>query len=136
MDPAPRVTIRPARLEDAEAINAIRRLPSSVEFTYALPDEPLEVTRRFLASSGPDEHRLVAELDGRVVGLSGLHRGTGKRRHSAAIGLGVHDEFQGRGIGRRLLEALLDLADNQLGLARVELEVMADNTHAIRLYEA
>ena len=47
----------------------------------------------------------------------------------------VHDEFQGRGVGRRLLEALLDVADNYLGLIRVELEVMVDNERAIRLYE-
>ena len=47
----------------------------------------------------------------------------------------VHDQFQGRGIGRKLLAALLDVADNYLGLVRVELEVFPDNARAIRLYE-
>jgi len=50
--------------------------------------------------------------------------------------MGVHDQFQGRGIGRKLLEALLDVADNYLGLVRVELEVMPDNERAIHLYES
>jgi putative acetyltransferase len=34
-----------------------------------------------------------------------------------------------------LLEALLEIGDRQLGLTRLELEVMADNIGAIRLYE-
>ena len=47
----------------------------------------------------------------------------------------VHDQFQGRGIGRQLMEALLDIADNYLGLVRVELLVYTDNDSAVRLYE-
>ena len=35
----------------------------------------------------------------------------------------------------RLMETLLDLADNWLMLVRVELEVYADNERAIHLYE-
>jgi putative acetyltransferase len=48
----------------------------------------------------------------------------------------VHDEHQGRGIGRALMAALLDLADLHVGLARVELEVATENTAAVRLYES
>lgn len=52
------------------------------------------------------------------------------------VGIAVHDRFQDRGIGRQLMELLLDLADNWLGLVRVELEVFADNARAIHLYES
>jgi L-phenylalanine/L-methionine N-acetyltransferase len=135
MESTRQVTIRPVQVADAAAINEVRRQPSVVEFTLALPDEPLEVTRRFLESFGPDDHGLVAEVDGRVVGVAGLHRKRGKLSHSASVGMMVHDRFQGRGLGRKLLDGLLDIADSQLGLARVELEVMADNVGAIRLYE-
>jgi putative acetyltransferase len=34
------------------------------------------------------------------------------------------------------MEALLDLADNTLGLKRVELDVITDNAAAIHLYES
>jgi putative acetyltransferase len=129
------VTIRRVRIEDAEAINEIRRQPSAIAFTFALPDEPVEATRRFLEGFGPDDHGLVAEVEGRLVGLAGLHRKRGKQRHSAEIGMVVQEAFQGRGIGRTLLEGLLEISDHQLGLSRVELEVMADNARAIRLYE-
>ncbi len=46
-----------------------------------------------------------------------------------------HDQWQGRGVGRALMEAAVDLADNWLSLTRLELTVFADNAPAIRLYE-
>ena len=104
-------------------------------FTLALPSERAEDTRRWLERLTSDDHVLVAELDGRVVGIVGLHVRSGKQRHSASVGMVVADDFQGRGIGRRLLSAALDLADDHLGLLRVDLEVLHDNRRAIALYE-
>jgi putative acetyltransferase len=43
--------------------------------------------------------------------------------------------YQGQGVGTALLAALLDLADNWLGLRRLELQVYTDNAAAVRLYE-
>jgi L-phenylalanine/L-methionine N-acetyltransferase len=129
------VLIRPVRLEDVEALHEIRRQPSMVDFTLALPSERIADTRRFLEGFGPDDHALVAVVDGRVVGMAGLHVKRGKLRQGGEIGMMVHEQFQGRGVGRKLLVALLDIADNHLGLLRVELEVFPDNDRAIGLYE-
>jgi len=128
--------IRPIRAEDAEGAYQLRLQPGALEFTLAFPSQRPDETNRFLERLGPDDHTFVAVLDGQVVGIAGLHVGQGRRRHSASLGMSVHDQFQGRGIGRKLLAALLDVADNYLGLARVELEVLPDNTRAIRLYES
>jgi putative acetyltransferase len=49
--------------------------------------------------------------------------------------MSVHDAFQNRGVGSALMRAMIDLADNWLGLRRLELEVWTDNTLAIHLYE-
>jgi putative acetyltransferase len=49
--------------------------------------------------------------------------------------MSVHDDFQGRGVGTALMRAMLELADNWLGLRRIELEVWADNAAAIHVYE-
>jgi putative acetyltransferase len=49
--------------------------------------------------------------------------------------MGVHDEWQGKGIGMALMHAGVDLADNWLNLTRLELEVYTDNEPAIHLYE-
>jgi putative acetyltransferase len=58
--------------------------------------------------------RLVAEVDGRVVGASGLQRGRSPRmQHVASCGVSVHPDCW----------------------KRVELEVYVDNAPAIHLYE-
>ena len=48
----------------------------------------------------------------------------------------VHRDFQNQGIGRAMLEKVLDLADNWLMLVRLELTVFADNERAVHLYES
>ena len=52
-----------------------------------------------------------------------------------SLGMGVHDEYAGRGIGELLMRTALEIADNWLRLTRVELTVYANNERAIRLYE-
>jgi putative acetyltransferase len=113
----------------------LRLMQGSLDYTLALPSERITGSRQRVESLGPDDHSFVAVLDGVVVGMCGLHVYPGKRRHSATLGMSVDDNLQGRGIGRKLMEAMLDVADNYLGLTRVELEVMADNPRAIGLYE-
>jgi L-phenylalanine/L-methionine N-acetyltransferase len=129
------ILIRPARVEDAEDLAAIRRQPSVARYTLGLPSTRAADVRRRLEGLGPDDHQLVAVVDGRAVATAGLHLLGGKQRHVGSVGLMVHEEYRGRGIGRALTEALLDLADRYLALGRVELDVVAGNEGAIRLYE-
>ena len=56
-------------------------------------------------------------------------------RHTADVGIFVHTDWQGKGVGTALMQTVLDLADNWLMLVRVELEVFTDNVKAIHLYE-
>jgi putative acetyltransferase len=128
------VIIRPVHIDDADEIVALRRREAVARFIYAMPSDRVESTRRYIAGLGPDNHSFVAELDGRVVGMAGLHVRAGKERHSAHVGLLVHDDVHGRGIGRALMERLLDLADRWLGLTRVDLTVRHDNQKAQQLY--
>lgn len=55
--------------------------------------------------------------------------------HSAGFGMGIHDDFQSQGIGTRLMEPMLNLADNRLNLWRVDLQVYTDNEPGIALYK-
>jgi putative acetyltransferase len=103
--------------------------------TLRLPYQGLEETRRWFEGLGPADLLLVAETGGEVVGNGGLHRADGRRRHAATLGMGVREAWQGRGIGRAILTALVDTADNWLDLRRLELTVYTDNARAIALYE-
>lgn len=134
-------SIRPVRPEDAPGINAIRSMRGTMENLLGMPSNRDEQVERFFASLGDDDHYFVAAItleDGteQVVGSVNLRVESGRMRHCGGIGLMVHPDFQGRGIGRALLDAALDIADNWLMLVRVELTVFIDNTRAVALYKS
>ncbi len=129
-------TIRPIGPEDAEGAAALRRMPGVFENTLGLPSYRTADSEAFIAGLGPDDHNFVAVLDdGTVIGCAGLTVCSNPRmRHAGSVGLYVHTDYQNKGVGTALMETLLDLADNWLGLTRVELTVWADNQAALALY--
>ena len=129
--------IRPIRLQDAEGNAALRRMPGVMENTLGLPSCRVADSRAFIEGLVPNDHNLVAAAeDETVIGAAGLCVCSNPRmRHVGSVGIFVHTDWQGRGVGTALMETLLDLADNWLMLLRVELEVYADNERAIALYE-
>ncbi|PRD41059.1 GNAT family N-acetyltransferase [Phyllobacterium phragmitis] len=129
------LTIRATRVEDCEALAALVNLPGFRAGTLRLPFQTIEGTRKWLENQSADTLNIVAVLEGRLVGHAGLNRHRGRRSHCAGIGMGVHDDHRGEGIGTALLGALVDAADNWLALKRLELTVYVDNEPAIRLYE-
>ena len=97
---------------------------------------PLERVRAFVETNIAENlPQFVAVLGGRVVGWCDISPETLPGfTHVGRLGMGVHADFRGRGIGSRLLKATLEKA-RAIGLERVELEVYASNTVAIALYE-
>jgi L-phenylalanine/L-methionine N-acetyltransferase len=129
------IVIRPILLQDAEALWKIARQAGVIETTMALPSLRLEQRIKSISALGENDHYMVAERSGQVVGVAGLTVGTGRKRHSGHLFVYVAREQQGQGIGTRLLQSLLDLADQWLLLRRVELTVLTENERAKRLYE-
>ena len=128
------MTIRASRTSDAEALNAMMNLPGVRHGTLRPPFQRIEQSRAFLENLSGDDLHIVAEIDGVMVGNAGLHRANGRRRHVAGLGIAVHDDHAGRGIGSALVAALVDAADKWLDIHRIELTVFADNAAAIGLY--
>lgn len=83
-----------------------------------------------LAQAG-SRHYLVAVAGGAIVGYGGLAAFAGEGYIQT---VGVHPQYQRRGIGTALLRALLAEAERR-GVPEVYLEVRADNPVAQRLYE-
>ena len=130
------VTIRAVEPEDYEALRDIYAQPRVCFGTLQMPLPSASTWRERLKNTSPGRHMLVACVDGCPVGNLGLMlESNPRRRHVGTIGMGVHDQFAGRGVGQLLMDAALDLADNWLNLHRVELTVFSDNEAAIRLYE-
>lgn len=130
-----RPLIRASSLADAEEINALQNLPLVRAGTLRLPNAPISETRRSLENPAPGTMNLVAVLDGHIVGSSGINRFSGRRAHACGLGIGIHDDYQGKGIGTALMHEMIDAADNWLDIRRIELTVFTDNAAAIRLYE-
>lgn len=103
-----------------------------------LPHQTPEAWRKRLEGNDTTfDYALVAEVDGKVVGTAGLHRGRRPRAyHAAGFGMTVHEAYQGQGVGKALMAAAVEAADKWLNLVRIELEVWPDNERAIRLYES
>jgi putative acetyltransferase len=130
------IRVRHAEPGDYEAIHRIYVQPKVVWGTLQLPFRSAEVRRQQLAQPQDGQFTLVASVEGEVVGHLNLRTSprSPRRKHAGSIGMGVHDEWQGKGVGTALVEALIDLADRWLNLTRLELSVWTDNEPAIRLY--
>lgn len=129
------ITIRAAEPDDYADIAALFAGQRAQAGTLQLPYTSQERWRRRLENPTDDRYQLVAAVEDTVVGMIGLRVGQGRRRHSAELGMAVHDSYQGRGIGSALLSAAINLAESWLGLTRLELTVYTDNSPAIALYE-
>lgn len=74
--------------------------------------------------------------NGRIIGFCGGHSYKDiKRRHRAGLGVTLHPDFRGIGIGQKLMEVLLDNMKRFTGIQIIELDVMLNNQQALRLYE-
>jgi L-phenylalanine/L-methionine N-acetyltransferase len=129
--------IRRAEPDDCSAIYEMFSSPKVTAGTLQVPYPSREQWRQRLAEPGDGTYNLVAVVNDHVVGMLSVHTfpNRPRRRHVGAIGISVHEEWQGKGVGKALMHAGLDLADNWLNLTRLELEVYTDNESAIRLYE-
>ena len=115
----PRITLRPATAEDAVEVS--RLLGAAFG-----PPAPGPLDR--LASE--QEPTLLVDSGGATVGTVRLTR---HGDEAAIYGLAVDPAWQGRGIGRAVLEQVCDQLRRE-GARRVGLEVAVDNERALRLY--
>jgi putative acetyltransferase len=131
------IRVRPRATSDAAAFARYHPSESVMEGTFQLPFQAVAMWERRLAEPPPGSRVLVAEIDGEVVGSIGLFAlGASPRlAHVLQIGMGVAPEAQGRGVGDALMRAAITLADDWLGVRRLELDVFVDNERARSLYE-
>lgn len=135
------INIRPVRFEDAKYLHEIRIMDGVRENIMALTSERIDKMQSFISGLTDNQHVFVAEIEEngekKVIGIVGLTVNASARvRHSGSIGINVSKDYQGKGIGKALLNKVIDLADNWIMLVRVELNVLSDNERAINLYKS
>ena len=130
--------VRRIRLADAasfrECLHHVAAESGNLLTLEAPPTERVESFVRLLLAE--DLPQYVAVDDGRVVGWCDIRREEAEAMaHVGLLGMGVHVDYRGRGLGRQLMERCLEHAP-RLGLERVGLEVFASNRPAVALYES
>ncbi|MGM7700646.1 GNAT family N-acetyltransferase [Pseudalkalibacillus sp. Hm43] len=135
--------IRSAVLEDAEAVLDIHiDVITEGDYFIAVSDEftrTHEEQREWVQARIENERDtlLVAEIDGHVVGWIVFIAQERKRMaHTGSFGLMIRKEFRDRGLGRLLVSALLNWAEENSLIEKVSLGVFSTNHRAISLYKS
>lgn len=136
------ILLRSAEEKDAEALLDYMKITAAeTPFLLREPDEislTIEQEQAFIKAKkdSANELLLIAETEGRHIGNASLMSAGGfkRYRHRCEIAIALYQEYCGLGIGKAMLEMVLDIA-KKAGNEQAELEVIANNKPAIALYE-
>jgi len=136
------VCLRNAEESDASALIDYLRITSAEtpylirepeEATITLEEEKIFIQR---AKDAERELLLIAAIDGIHIGNCSLMNIAPYKRysHRCGIAIALYQEYCGCGIGKIMMQTVLDVARN-IGYEQAELEVISGNQKAIALYK-
>jgi acetyltransferase len=134
------VLLRPIRPEDEplqhELFYTLSEKTVRERFFSVIKDMTHEMLVRFCNIDYDREIAIIAEAGGgdkkRIVGISRLIIEPGSRAQFAVL---VHDDYQGKGLGRKLIEVLLGVAQEK-GLEEVYGVTLSENDRLLTLTKA
>ena len=136
------VLIRRAAPDDAAAILAYLSQVGGETINLTFGSEGPGITeeqeREYLTRVAASDNSLaiLAVAGETIVGGLTFDGGTRPRlRHAGEFGISVAQAWAGRGIGRALLEYMIDWAERGGIVRKINLKVRVDNAAAIKLYE-
>lgn len=135
--------LRGAAEDDAaEVLRVFKLTHAETDFLLTYPEENLltvEQEAAFLKESSQSENaiEICAIVDGKIIGTAGISPlgDKEKLRHRAEFGIAVEKAYWGKGAGKALTLACIECA-KQAGYLQLELDVVAENASAVRLYES
>ena len=137
-----KMIIRRARKDDAlQVIEFLHQVGGESDFiTFGRNefDKTVEEEERFIESISSQKNALfiLAEKDGRIIGNLSFAGGPRKRvEHVGEFGVTVLKEFWGIGVGKALIQYLIDWSRENGIIRKINLRVRTDNFSAISAYE-
>ena len=135
--------VRSPQAADVPAMLAfLRRMTGETDFVLTCPEEcgkytPEGETQLFERINAADNEAMpVCFVDGKLAGNCHVAWSHGiKTRHKAVVAIGLLREFWGLGIGTRLMEDLIRIAQENEQILQIELEFIEGNARARALYE-
>lgn len=135
------VALRLATPDDAEALLGCVRMVLEDGTGMCLGADELCMTieeeRAWIRKhvEDPKSFLIVAEVHGDIVGMLDFHPLPRRMlSHVGEMGMSIHPDWRSKGLGRLLLESLLEWAPHAEGLDKLTLSVRSDNAPAIALY--
>jgi phosphinothricin acetyltransferase len=131
------ITVRLATLDDAAAIMAIYNVEvQNHTSTFDLVARTADDQRRWIADRSGAFSAVVASIDGEVVGFASLspYKERAAYRTTVEDSVYVSREHAGTGVGRRLMEHLIEVARDS-GFHSVIARIEASSTASRTLHE-
>jgi len=132
-----KLTFRKVREPDLKRLNGIVCDEKVCFFLHMIPPVSLKSTRDVYARYRRDKNPWWCILvDGKLAGSMNLitKKKNTKQSHVASFGIAIASEQWGKDVGDKAIEFMLKEA-RKLKLKRIELEVVANNKRARKLYE-
>jgi len=132
------VQLRPATLDDAEQLRAIYNIEVETStVTFDMVARSLAEQQAWITDRSGAHAALVAEVDGTIVGFASLSPYRSRPAYSTTVedSVYVHRDHHGEGIGRTLLEALVDTATAH-GFHAVMARIVGGHDASIGLHAA
>lgn len=133
--------VRHATPDDAaNLLTYIRSVAQETGFFVIQPDEfpsSEEQERQWVQEHLDDPRKLalVAEAGDEIIGSLSVENGPFQRTsHTGTFGVSVRQDWRGKGVGTAMIEFLLEWAETNPLVEKVELSVFSSNANAIRLY--
>ena len=128
--------------DGAAVFEIVNRTHDETDYLLSYPDENSydpEQEARFLEekANSPNETEIIALVDGKIVGTSGIEA-VGKKykvKHRAEFGISVLKAYWGLGVGKALTKACIQCA-KEAGYEQLELNAVAENSTALSLYQS
>ena len=125
----------------AEVLRTFDLTHAETDYLLTYPEEnsfTVQEEAKFLKARSESKNaiEIAAFVDGRIAGTAGFFNGDAEVRTMANLFLVINriNAHWGRGIGKALTLACIECA-KQAGYLQIELEVVAENASAVRLYE-
>lgn len=137
MEDGSRVIIRPLIPQDETAL---------IQFFASMPDEDVIYLRDDVKDPNVIRHwcqnldyettlPLIADIEGKIIADATLHQEKrGWKSHIGTIRVSIHPDYRGKGVGRLLMEELIQIALD-IGLVKLDAEFIAEQTRSIAIFE-
>lgn len=131
--------IRPVKLDDAQHISEISS-DGIVRKSMNISQAGFADAEKLIKNLTPLDHVMVLETEMEPIEFCGVIllkvNSQIYLRRKATLEIMMGTKWQGQGLGKALMIAALELADKELMLERIEVEIAIDNLNALKLFKS